>query len=29
VWIDRATGPVAARALFTGDAAAKLFGDRR
>ncbi|HSO34821.1 MAG TPA: ABC transporter substrate-binding protein, partial [Labilithrix sp.] len=28
-WIDRATGPVAARAFFSGDAVAKLFGDRR
>ncbi len=29
IWIDRATGPVAARAMFEGDALAKLFGDRR
>ena len=29
VWIDRATGPVAARAIFSGDAMAKLFGDGR
>ena len=29
VWIDRATGPVAARAIFSGDVMAKLFGDRR
>jgi ABC-type transport system substrate-binding protein len=28
-WIDRATGPVAARAIFSGDAMAKLFGDSR
>ena len=28
-WIDRATGPVAARAIFSGDAMAKLFGDHR
>ncbi len=26
-WVDRAAGPVAARAIFTGDAMAKLFGD--
>ena len=28
-WVDRATGPLAARALFSGDAMAKLLGDRR
>lgn len=27
VWVDRAAGPVAARALFSGDALAKLLGD--
>ncbi|MDB4941119.1 MAG: Dipeptide-binding transporter, periplasmic substrate-binding component [Labilithrix sp.] len=27
IWIDRAAGPVAARALFSGSAAAKLLGD--
>jgi ABC-type transport system substrate-binding protein len=27
VWLDRAAGPVAARAIFRGDALAKLFGD--
>ena len=26
-WVDRATGPMAARALFSGDALAKLLGD--
>ncbi|MDB4938549.1 MAG: Dipeptide-binding transporter, periplasmic substrate-binding component [Labilithrix sp.] len=26
-WVDRLAGPVAARALFSGDALAKLFGD--
>lgn len=29
VWIDRAAGPVAARALFSGDAVAKLLGEHR
>jgi ABC-type transport system substrate-binding protein len=28
-WLDRAAGPVAARSVFTGDAVAKIFGDRR
>jgi ABC-type transport system substrate-binding protein len=27
-WVDRAAGPTAARALFSGDALAKLLGDR-
>ena len=29
MWMDRVAGPVAARAIFSGDAMAKLFGDRR
>ena len=29
VWLDRAAGPVAARAIFSGDALTKLFGDGR